>query len=194
MAEENTATTSGGVNRRTIIIIAAAGLAAILLIVGIMMGILYLSGALNSNDEIIERLNAIEGGGGGLALSAESEADPNAPQLLELPDTNRLDTLYHQFAQVFVVNVMNSRKVMQLNLTLSTHYDELVINNVIKHELAVRSAILEHLSFVTEEETLEVGFRQKMGEELAVVVNAELEQTEGFGGIERILFTEFLMQ
>jgi flagellar FliL protein len=159
-----------------------------------MMGILYLSGALNSNDEIIERLNAIEGGGGGLALSAESEADPNAPQLLELPDTNRLDTLYHQFAQVFVVNVMNSRKVMQLNLTLSTHYDELVINNVIKHELAVRSAILEHLSFVTEEETLEVGFRQKMGEELAVVVNAELEQTEGFGGIERILFTEFLMQ
>jgi len=194
MAEENTATTSGGVNRRTIIIIAAAGLAAILLIVGIMMGILYLSGALNSNDEIIERLNAIEGGGGGLALSAESEADPNAPQLLELPDTNRLDTLYHQFAQVFVVNVMNSRKVMQLNLTLSTHYDELVINNVIKHELAVRSAILEHLSFVTEEETLEVGFRQKMGEELAVVVNSELEQTEGFGGIERILFTEFLMQ
>ena len=194
MAEENTATTSGGVNRRTIIIIAAAGLAAILLIVGIMMGILYLSGALNSNDEIIERLNAIEGGGGGLALSAESEADPNAPQLLELPDTNRLDTLYHQFAQVFVVNVMNSRKVMQLNLTLSTHYDELVINNVIKHELAVRSAILEHLSFVTEEETVEVGFRQKMGEELAVVVNAELEQTEGFGGIERILFTEFLMQ
>jgi flagellar FliL protein len=83
---------------------------------------------------------------------------------------------------------------MQLNLTLSTHYDQMVIDNVIKHELAVRSAILEHLSFVKEEETLEVGFRQKMGEELALVVNAELEQTEGFGGIERILFTEFLMQ
>lgn len=194
MAEENTAGTSGGVNKRTIIIIAAGGLAAILLIVGIMLGILYLSGALNSNDEIIERLNAIEGGGGSIALSADSEADPDAPQLLELPDTNRLDTLYHQFAQVFVVNVSNSRKVMQLNLTLSTHYDELVLNNVIKHELAVRSAILEHLSFVTEEETLEMGFRQKMGEELALVVNSELERAEGFGGIERILFTEFLMQ
>ena len=127
-------------------------------------------------------------------MSSGSEEDPNAPQLLELPDTNRLDTLYHQFAQVFVVNVAESRKVMQLNLTLSTHYDQMVIDNVIKHELAVRSAILEHLSFVTEDETLEVGFRQKMGEELALVVNAELEQTEGFGGIERILFTEFLMQ
>ncbi|MDG2140571.1 MAG: flagellar basal body-associated FliL family protein [Gammaproteobacteria bacterium] len=192
MAEENVAGSPGGINRRTIIIIAAAGLAGILLLVGLMMGILYLSGALNSNDEIIERLNAIEGGGA--PMSAESDEDPNTPQLLELPDTNRLDTLYHQFAQVFVVNVSESRKVMQLNLTLSTHYDQMVIDNVIKHELAVRSAILEHLSFVTEEETLEVGFRQKMGEELALVVNAELEQTEGFGGIERILFTEFLMQ
>jgi len=192
MAEESAAGSTGGINKRTIIIIAAAGLAGILLLVGIMMGILYFSGALNSNDELIERLNAIEGGGA--AMSSDSEEDPNAPQLLELPDTNRLDTLYHQFAQVFVVNVSESRKVMQLNLTLSTHYDQMVIDNVIKHELAVRSAILEHLSFVTEEETLQVGFRQKMGDELALVVNAELEQTEGFGGIERILFTEFLMQ
>ena len=192
MAEESVAGSTGGINKRTIIIIAAAGLAGILLLVGIMMGILYFSGALNSNDELIERLNAIEGGGA--AMSSDSEEDPNAPQLLELPDTNRLDTLYHQFAQVFVVNVSESRKVMQLNLTLSTHYDQMVIDNVIKHELAVRSAILEHLSFVTEEETLEVGFRQKMGDELALVVNAELEQNEGFGGIERILFTEFLMQ
>jgi flagellar FliL protein len=192
MAEESVAGPTGGINKRTIIIIAAAGLAGILLLVGIMMGILYFSGALNSNDELIERLNAIEGGGA--TMSSDSEEDSNAPQLLELPDTNRLDTLYHQFAQVFVVNVSESRKVMQLNLTLSTHYDQMVIDNVIKHELAVRSAILEHLSFVTEEETLEVGFRQKMGDELALVVNAELEQNEGFGGIERILFTEFLMQ
>ena len=92
MAEESVAVSPGGINRRTIIIIAAAGLAGILLLVGIMMGILYLSGALNSNDELIERLNAIEGGGA--AMSSDSEEDPNAPQLLELPDTNRLDTLF----------------------------------------------------------------------------------------------------
>ena len=140
----------------------------------------------------MRRLNAIEGGSA--EISSQPEDDSGEPQLLELPDTNRLDTLYHQFAQVFVVNVSNSRKVMQLNLTLSTHYDQMVVDNVIKHELAVRSAILDHLSFVTEEQTLEVGFRQRMGDELALVVNSELERNEGFGGIERILFTEFLMQ
>lgn len=193
MAEENTAAPTG-IGRRTILIIAAAGLGSIFLVTGLILGILYFTGALSGNDEIIERLNAIEGGAPGPALSAASEENPDAPQLLEIPDTNRLDTLYHQFAQVFVSNVSDSRKVMQMNLTVSTHYDQMVIDNVVKHEFAVRAAILEHLSFVTEAETVEEGFRQRMGQELALVVNSELEQLEGFGGIERILFTEFLMQ
>ena len=194
MAEENTTPSAGGIGRRTIIIIVAAGLGSIFLVTGLILGILYFTGALSGNDEIIDRLNAIEGGSEGPALSSSSEDNPDAPQLLEIPDTNRLDTLYHQFAQVFVANVADSRKVMQMNLTVSTHYDQMVIDNVVKHELAVRAAILEHLSFVTEPETIEEGFRQKMGQELALVVNSELEQLEGFGGIERILFTEFLMQ
>ena len=180
------------ISRRTLLIIAAACLGSILLVTGILIGILFLTGAFDSDDEIIRRLNAIEGGG--TEIGSESEVNAGEPALLELPDSNRLDTLYHQFAQVFTVNVSNSRKVMQLNLTISTHYDQVVIENIMKHELAVRSAILDHLSFVTEEQTLEVGFRQKMGDELALVVNSELERTEGFGGIERVLFTEFLMQ
>jgi len=191
MADENIVE-KDKIGRRTLLIIAAAALGAILLITGLMTGILFLTGAFDSDDEIMRRLNAIEGGSA--AISSQPEDNSGEPQLLELPDTNRLDTLYHQFGQVFVVNVSNSRKVMQLNLTLSTHYDQMVVDNVIKHELAVRSAILDHLSFVTEEQTLEVGFRQRMGDELALVVNSELERNEGFGGIERILFTEFLMQ
>ena len=191
MADENIVE-KDKIGRRTLLIIAATALGAILLITGLITGILFLTGAFDSDDEIMRRLNAIEGGSA--EISSQPEDDSGEPQLLELPDTNRLDTLYHQFAQVFVVNVSNSRKVMQLNLTLSTHYDQMVVDNVIKHELAVRSAILDHLSFVTEEQTLEVGFRQRMGDELALVVNSELERNEGFGGIERILFTEFLMQ
>lgn len=191
MADENIVE-KGKIGRRTLLIIAATALGAILLITGLITGILFLTGAFDSDDEIMRRLNAIEGGSA--AISSQPEDNSGEPQLLELPDTNRLDTLYHQFGQAFVVNVSNSRKVMQLNLTLSTHYDQMVVDNVIKHELAVRSAILDHLSFVTEEQTLEVGFRQRMGDELALVVNSELERNEGFGGIERILFTEFLMQ
>ena len=191
MVDENTAD-KDKIGRKTLLIIAAACLGSILVVTGLITSVLFLTGAFDSDDEVMRRLNAIEGGSAG--INSQPEDNSGEPQLLELPDTNRLDTLYHQFAQVFVVNVSNSRKVMQLNLTLSTHYDQMVIDNVMKHELAVRSAILDHLSFVTEEQTLEVGFRQRMGDELALVVNSELERNEGFGGIERILFTEFLMQ
>ena len=191
MVDENTAD-KDKIGRKTLLIIAAACLGSILVVTGLITSILFLTGAFDSDDEVMRRLNAIEGGSA--EINSQPEDNSGEPQLLELPDTNRLDTLYHQFAQVFVVNVSNSRKVMQLNLTLSTHYDQMVIDNVMKHELAVRSAILDHLSFVTEEQTLEVGFRQRMGDELALVVNSELERNEGFGGIERILFTEFLMQ
>ena len=87
MAEENTPATTG-IGRRTILIIAAAGLGSIFLVTGLILGILYFTGALSGNDEIMDRSNAIEGGSPGPALSATSEENPDAPQLLEIPDTN----------------------------------------------------------------------------------------------------------
>ena len=76
MAEENTTAPAGGIGRRTIIIIAAAGLGSIFLVTGLILGILYFTGALSGNDEIIDRLNAIEGGSEGPALSSSSEDNP----------------------------------------------------------------------------------------------------------------------
>jgi flagellar FliL protein len=193
MAEENEIT-GEGISRRNIILFSIAGLLAVLLIVGIILSVLFFTGVLSANDDLETRLAELENGGQSSSESDRDDEDSSGPRLLELPDSNRLDTLYYTFAQPFVVNVLNSRKVMQLNLTISTHYDQQVIDNITKHELAVRSAALEYLSFITEEQIAGTGFRQKVGEELAVVLNAELENVEGFGGIERVLFTEFLMQ
>ena len=114
MVDENTAV-KDKIGRRTVLIIAAASLGSILVVTGLITGILFLAGTFDSDDEVMRRLNAIEGGSAG--INSQPEDNSGEPQLLELPDTNRLDTLYHQFAQVFVVNVSNSRKVMQLNLT-----------------------------------------------------------------------------
>ena len=190
MADE--ATINDDTSKRKMVIIIAAALISILLIIAIIVGTMFFTGYFNEEEDIIQQLNEIQTPE--QQLAATSANSLNVPNLMELPDNNRLDTLYHQFAQPFTVNVSNSRKVMQLGLTLSTHYDDRVIDNLMKHELAVRSAVLEHLSYVTEDDTLSVGFRGKVGEELAIVINAELEKVEGFGGIERVLFTEFLMQ
>ena len=37
-------------------------------------------------------------------------------------------------------------------------------------------------------------FRNTIGEELRLVINSELEAATDFGGVETVLFTEFLMQ
>jgi flagellar FliL protein len=94
----------------------------------------------------------------------------------------------------FTANLANSRKVMQISITVMTHYDQLVIDNVTKHEPSIRAAILARLSLVDEQQSMAPDFRTTMAEELRLVINSELEAAEDFGGIERVLFTEFLMQ
>ena len=75
-----------------------------------------------------------------------------------------------------------------------THYDQLVIDNVVNNEDAVRAAINEALSETTEAEVAMPNFRQVLEERVRIRINAMLERLADFGGIESVLFTEFLVQ
>ena len=103
MAEENTAAPTG-IGRRKILIIAAAGLGSIFLVTGLILGILYFTGALSGNDEIIERLNAIEGGAPWPSGAHHAKAAflPKDPDHLADPMAYRvlliLPTLYRKWA------------------------------------------------------------------------------------------------
>ena len=187
MADEIVTEEQGSNSRKTLIYIIIGVIAAIIVVIGIVIATMFFTGVFDDNEEMADQLNSIDAG-------EMSAADDGNPQLRTVPDTSRLDTLYHQFAQPFTVNVSGSRKVIQLMATLQTHYDQVVIDNVVKHEMAVRAALLDHLGNVTEDQTDAPSFRTEIGEELAIVINSTLEQLEGFGGIERVLFTEFLMQ
>ncbi|MDG2117973.1 MAG: flagellar basal body-associated FliL family protein [Gammaproteobacteria bacterium] len=187
MADEIVTEEQSSNSRKTLIYIIIGVIAAIIVVIGIVIATMFFTGVFDDNEEMADQLNSIDTG-------EMSAADDGTPQLRTVPDTSRLDTLYHQFAQPFTVNVSGSRKVIQLMATLQTHYDQVVIDNVVKHEMAVRAALLDHLGNVTEDQTDAPSFRTEIGEELAIVINSTLEQLEGFGGIERVLFTEFLMQ
>ena len=84
--------------------------------------------------------------------------------------------------------------VMQISISLMTHYDQLVIDNVLNNVDAVRAAINEALSETTEAEVMMPNFRQIIEERVRIRVNAMLERLADFGGIESVLFTEFLVQ
>jgi flagellar FliL protein len=93
-----------------------------------------------------------------------------------------------------VANVAGSRKVMKVNFSLMTMYDDRVEKNVEKHRIALRSASLDVLRQVTEAEITKPDFRLDLAQRLRDRINAELERLEGFGGIEEVFFTEFVYQ
>jgi len=64
--------------------------------------------------------------------------------------------------KALVSNVSGSRKVMQVNLSLMTTYDERVFKNVEKHRVALRSAALDVLRQVTEADLTKPDFRAEL--------------------------------
>ncbi len=96
--------------------------------------------------------------------------------------------------KALVSNVSGSRKVMQVNLSLMTTYDERVFKNVEKHRVALRSAALVVLRQVTEADLTKPDFRAELAVKIREKINSELERLERFGGIEEVFFSEFVYQ
>lgn len=178
----------GGKSKLPIKLIAIVSLIGIVLIVGTVVGTLFITGYFDQPDP--EQMVAEDDG----ASMADDEDEDAGPALLETPNPSRLDTLYHRFETPFTANVSQSRMVMQISVSLMTHYDQLVIDNVLNNEDAIRAAINEALSETTEAEVMMPNFRQIVEERVRIRVNAMLERLEDFGGIESVLFTEFLVQ
>ena len=101
---------------------------------------------------------------------------------------------YYALEKPLLSNVAGSRKVMQVTLTVMTHYDDRVIKNVKTHELALRAGILDVMRQKTEADLREADFRKALAEEVRLTINSLLEKYEGFGGIEEVMFTEFVVQ
>jgi flagellar FliL protein len=68
------------------------------------------------------------------------------------------------------------------------------VDNIVKHEMAIRSALLTVLSNTPEANLERPDFRLELGEEMRIGINSVLEQFENFGGVESVYFTEFLIQ
>jgi flagellar FliL protein len=109
-------------------------------------------------------------------------------------DNQRWKFNYYALEKPLLSNVASSRKVMQVTLTIMTHYDDRVIKNVKTHELALRAGILDVMRQKTEADIREPDFRKQLAEEVRLTINSLLEKYEGFGGIEEVMFTEFVVQ
>jgi len=192
---------------------------AVLLLIGLSVGgTLVATGFFNKKpkEAVDAQLDKLEGQGDGHgAPAADGHAAPAAdshgkpavdshgkpaaePEGKELAspegEAERWKFNYYAFEKPLLSNVASSRKVMQVTLTVMTHYDDRVIKNLKTHELALRAGILDVMRQKTEADLLRPDFRKALAEDLRLVINSLLEKYEGFGGIEEVMFTEFVVQ
>ena len=83
---------------------------------------------------------------------------------------------------------------MQAGIGVSTQYDDAVLANVESHQLALRSEILGTMSEFSEEAIQGKSGRDDLADAIEDALNKKLEELEGFGGVEYVHFTSFMLQ
>jgi flagellar protein FliL len=185
-----------GKKKSPLIKIIVIALVAILLLVGTVVGTLFVTGFFDKKDTIAaeEALKNLESG----AANNKAGANPAdaAPQKVakESPELKRFENSYMELEKPLVSNLTNTRKVIQLNLAIMTHYDERVFKNAKKHEFALRSVALDVMRQMTEADLAKPEFRKDLAAKIREEMNAVLQKYEDFGGIEEVYFTSFVVQ
>jgi flagellar FliL protein len=145
----------------------------------------------------------IPGMGGGHAV------DPNRPQLVprdgvtpsnfamkgERPaEPGQFKASYYPLKDAFTSNLRGTEGFVQVGLGVSTYYDDRVLQNVALHEMAVRSAVLLTLADQDPVRIATADGKAELKTKLTAAVNDVLKAKAGFGGIDDVYFTSFVMQ
>jgi flagellar FliL protein len=144
----------------------------------------------------------------GMAKPGKAE-DPNRPQLVPREgadpenfevvggrpvEADKFQVSYYPIEEKFTSNLRDSGGFIQIGVGISTYYDERVLQNVERHEMALRSAVLMQLADQDPEVVATPKGKLGLKSRLTRAVNEVLEEKEGFGGIDDVYFTSFVMQ
>ena len=112
----------------------------------------------------------------------------------ETPVNETFVTSYYTFADNFTTNLNKSKQFLQVSVGVSTQYDETVIENVEKHQMALRSEVLGVIgTFSVDDIDGKIG-RDNLANSIKDAINVKLVDLEGFGGVEGVHFTSFVLQ
>jgi flagellar FliL protein len=184
-----------GKKKSPLIKIIVIALVAILVLVGTVVGTLFVTGFFDKKDTVAaeEALKNLESGAANKAGANAADASPQKVAK-ESPELQRFENSYMELEKPLVSNLTNTRKVIQLNLAIMTHYDERVFKNAKKHEFALRSVALDVMRQMTEADLAKPEFRKDLAAKIREEMNGVLQKYEDFGGIEEVYFTSFVVQ
>jgi flagellar FliL protein len=183
-----------GKKKSPLIKIVVIALVAILLLAGTAVGTMFVTGFFDKKDTHAaeQALKTMEEGAAD-SKAAASDATPQK-KAKESPELQRFENSYMELEKPLVSNLTNTRKVIQLNLAIMTHYDDRVFKNAKKHEFALRSVALDVMRQMTEADLGKPEFRKELASKIREEMNSVLQKYEDFGGIEEVYFTSFVVQ
>jgi flagellar FliL protein len=106
----------------------------------------------------------------------------------------KFEVRYVELEKDLLANLTGSKKVMQVKVAIMTRYDDRVIANIKKHEFALRSVAMDVMRQIRAEDIDAADFRKRLAEKIRDEMNSTLQKLEDFGGIEEIVFTNFIVQ
>jgi flagellar protein FliL len=116
---------------------------------------------------------------------------------IDLPrpkDPSAYEATYFQIPAPFTTNLSDSDAFAQIAIAVSTYYDNRVIQAVQTHELAIRSAILMMLAQQQEIDLATPQGKEQLQVKLVGIINGVLKSKSGYGGIDNVYFTNFVIQ
>ena len=143
---------------------------------------------------------------------AGPKVDPNAPKLVLRagqsedptvefkqvgsfkPDPRLYKASYYTMEQPFTSNLRDTDGIAQISLGVSTFYDAKVLDNFKDNEMPIRSAVLETLA---DQDAFALGTpdgKTALQGKLRDAMNKVLVQKTGYGGIDDVYFTNFIIQ
>jgi len=103
-------------------------------------------------------------------------------------------TSYSVFADEFTSNLKGSDALVQVSLACSTRRDGRVLMWLAKHELALRSAMLQVLADTNEADLVSMEGKTLLQQRLTRAINDVLIKAEGFGGVDAVYFKSIIVQ
>lgn len=137
-------------------------------------------------------------------LVRKGEEDPYAPKTegkegegpaeVDGEGGSEYKTSYFTFSEEFTSNLRDSDALVQIAIACSTRRDGRVLMWLKKHELAIRSAMLNVIADTPEEDIGSLAGKEKLQKRLTAAINQVLTREEGFGGVDQVYFKSFLVQ
>ncbi|CAM8627650.1 MULTISPECIES: flagellar basal body-associated FliL family protein [Sphingobium] len=101
---------------------------------------------------------------------------------------------YFQLQAPFTSNMSDTDAFAQISVAVSTYYDYRVIAAIKQHEMPIRSEMLMMLAEQPQEVLDTPQGKQALQGKIKVIINDVLKQKTGYGGVDNVYFTNFVIQ